>query len=138
VGQRKTLERYLRYLRENAGAESPGHREAIRAEFAERWVEAAVAKQLSYRVATLQARGLVPNYEASISKVFTSELSQRVARTAMKALGPMGMVLAGGRVPFDGHVPGAYMGSVSSTIAGGTSEIQRNIVATRGLGLPRG
>jgi alkylation response protein AidB-like acyl-CoA dehydrogenase len=86
----------------------------------------------------MQAAGLVPNYEASISKLFTSELGQRVSRTAMKAIGPYGMLTAGSHAPFGGTIPNGYMGGLSGTIAGGTSEIQRNIVATRGLGLPRG
>jgi alkylation response protein AidB-like acyl-CoA dehydrogenase len=86
----------------------------------------------------MQAKGMVPNYEASISKLFSSELGQRISRTALKAIGPYGMLMAEGKAPFKGNLASSYVSSVSGTIAGGTSEIQRNIVATRGLGLPRG
>ena len=90
---------------------------------------------LSHRIISIQESGNVPNYEASIAKLFTSELNHRMARTAMHVLG------------LDGQAPRnsvqtrwmqTYSRSVSATIAGGTSEIQRNIVATRGLGLRRG
>jgi len=54
-----------------------------------------VAKMLSYRVITMQARGLVPNYEASMTKLFSSELGQRIARTAMKVTGLYGQLSVG-------------------------------------------
>jgi alkylation response protein AidB-like acyl-CoA dehydrogenase len=92
---------------------------------------------LSYRVISIQAAGRVPNHEASIAKLFNTELSQRIARTAMKLLGTSAL-LTGREAPMKGRAPGSYLQTVSSTIAGGTSEIQRNIIATRGLGLPRG
>jgi alkylation response protein AidB-like acyl-CoA dehydrogenase len=91
---------------------------------------------LSYRVITIQAEGRVPNHEASIAKLFNTELSQRIARTAMKMTGTSGQLL-GREAPMRGRAAQSYMQTVSSTIAGGTSEVQRNIVATRGLGLPR-
>ena len=86
---------------------------------------------LSYRVVTMQAKGLVPNYEASMTKLFASELSQRIARTAMKVTGLYGQLLRGqrarrGQRPLRQHVHA----DLASTIAGGTSEIQRNIIAT--------
>ena len=91
---------------------------------------------LSYRVITIQAEGRVPNHEASIAKLFNTELSQRIARTAMKAIGTHAILL-GRDAPMRGRAPQSYLQTVASTIAGGTSEVQRNIVATRGLGLPR-
>ncbi len=133
VGQRQTLEYYLRHIRENCLAS-----EAVRTEFADRWIEAASAKMLSYRVITIQAEGRVPNHEASIAKLFNTELSQRIARSAMKALGLHGQLTGREEAPMRGRVPGSYMATVASTIAGGTSEVQRGIIATRGLGLPRG
>ena len=74
-----------------------------------------------------------------MSKMFGSELQQRMARRGINMLG-----LFGGLRPESKHAPLGgefcryYMSSVSLTIAAGTSEIQRNIIATRGLGLPRG
>jgi alkylation response protein AidB-like acyl-CoA dehydrogenase len=132
VGQRQTLEFYLRHVRK-AGAKD----HYVRSEFADRWIEAATAKMLSYRVITLQAEGRVPNYEASIAKLFNTELSQRIARTALKSLGTAGLLSDRETAPMKGRAAASYLASVAATIAGGTSEVQRNIVATRGLGLPR-
>ena len=53
----------------------------------ERYVEAEVARLMAYRVAWMQSQGMVPNREASMSKVFGSETFQRVADTGMKVLG---------------------------------------------------
>ena len=134
VGQRQTLEYYLRYWKKERStvAASP----SARSEFTDRWIEASTAKMLSYRVITIQNEGRVPNHEASIAKLFNTELSQRIARTAMKMIGTHGQLL-GSEGPLKGRAPASYLQTVASTIAGGTSEVQRNIVATRGLGLPR-
>jgi len=112
---------------------------AARLELADRAVEAAVAVQLAHRVVSLQARGLVPNYEASMNKLFATELAQRITRTAMRMLGLFGLLEEGSAwAPLNGRYPRMYKMSVGSTIAGGTSEVQRTIIATRGVGLPRG
>ena len=109
----------------------------VRLELADRMVEAQMALMLSFRVAHLQNKGMVPNHEASMGKLFSSELSQRIARTQMKIIGLYGLLTGGERAPNRGRYATGYLGAVSSTIAGGTSEIQRNIIAQRGLGLPR-
>jgi alkylation response protein AidB-like acyl-CoA dehydrogenase len=111
-----------------------------RADFADRYIEASVAKTLSQRVISMQARGQIPNYEASMTKVFSTEFTQRIARTATKLLGAYGGIRdrEGAYSQMRGRWATMYLSSVSATIGGGTSEIQRNVIATRGLGLPRG
>ncbi len=135
VAHRQTLERYCDYWRDHQDRVS--NPESVREALTERWIEAATAKMLSYRVIGMQAAGEIPNAEASIAKMFSTELSQRIARTAIKILGTAGQLSGGEQAPFEGRLGAGYVASPSATIAGGTSEIQRNIIATRGLGLPR-
>jgi len=112
---------------------------SLSTEIADRWIETEISIALSYRVATMQAKGLIPNQEASITKLFGSELGQRIARTAMHAAGAYGVLDVGTpRAPLDGRLQSWYRIAVGSTLAGGTSEIQRSVIAQRGLGLPRG
>ena len=138
VGLNHALNELVKYARENAasGVSRSGYLASIKAELADRFVEALVARLMSYRVVTMQAKGLIPNHEASMTKLFASELNQRIARTGIKVLGLYGQ-LYGSDAPMKGRYESTYMTSLASTIAGGTSEIQRNIIATRGLGLPR-
>lgn len=99
-------------------------------------IEIEVAKLLSYKVAWMQSAGLIPNYEASVAKTFSTEMQQRLANTAVHVLGPYGL-LAGECAPLDGSVGYSYLWTVGPTIYAGSNEIQRNIIAQRGLGLPR-
>ena len=110
----------------------------LRAELAERAVEAAIGRLISYRLISIQKRGGVPNYEASMNKNFGAEVNQRIAGTGMKLLGMMGgLSHRDDLAPIKGRIQHAYQTTVASTIAAGTSEINRNVIATRGLGLPR-
>ena len=111
-----------------------------RIELADRLIEANVLMAFSTRIAGMQAAGLIPNKEASASKLIGSEWAQRLAQTAMKVVGLYGLS-HDERVSYLPEAAGysrSYVGAVSHTIGGGTSEVQRNIIATRGLGLPRG
>ncbi len=135
LGGNAANRRDLEDLVEVAKARPGGLDSQHRSELADRQVEVEVTRLLSLRIIGIQESGGVPNHEASIAKLFTSELSQRLARTAVRILG------MDGQAPTDGTKTKwsqAYLRTVSATIAGGTSEIQRNIIATRGLGLPRG
>ncbi len=138
VGIRKQLESIIRFTKEHPELAVGKGKHATQMALADRWIESLVAKMMSYRVVSMQNAGLIPNHEASMCKLFTSEMGQRIAALGMKMTGMYGMITGGhpayaaaGRYGF------GYEAAVSSTIAGGTSEIQRNIMAQRGLGLPR-
>ena len=139
AGARRTLDALTRYVKETERGGAPlGKDPNVRKKLAQRYVETEVSRWLSYRVAWMQSQGQIPNAEASMSKMYGTELTQRVARTGMEILGMAGQLSEGSKwAPLYGHVQQAYLMSTSSTIAAGTSEIQRNIIAQRGLGLPR-
>ena len=130
-----------------AGLRMSGLHPTVRAELAERAIEASAARLMSYRVISMQNRGLVPNHEAAAVKLYAAEVNQRTTNTAIKLAGLFGQLMRGDRenangaatrwAPNKGRFPRAYLGAVASTIAGGTSEINRMTIATRGLGLPR-
>ncbi|MFN0148035.1 MAG: acyl-CoA dehydrogenase family protein [Dehalococcoidia bacterium] len=109
---------------------------ALRSQLAELALELEVGRLMCYRVAWMQSAGQVPNAEASSAKIFGTEWSQRMMAVAMRLLGLEGAASAEGS-PLASTVRFGYLNAVSRTIAGGTSEVQRNIIATRGLGLPR-
>jgi alkylation response protein AidB-like acyl-CoA dehydrogenase len=140
VGQRLQVEGLVNFAREHTKDHQSviDRQPAVRVELADRLLETHVAMMLSYRVVSMQNRGLVPNYEASMTKLYASELGQRIARTGMKVAGLYGQAMPGSEwAPARGRYGMSYIASLGTTIAGGTSEIQRGIIATRGLGLPR-
>jgi alkylation response protein AidB-like acyl-CoA dehydrogenase len=104
------------------------------------FIESEVQFNFSFRIISMQNAGMIPNYEASTAKMFASELRQRLARTGTKVFGLNSNIWDGDSdyAPLGAKFTRTYVSSVSGTIAGGTSEIQRNVIATRGLGLPRG
>ena len=110
----------------------------VRTKLAELILETEVAKSLSYRTAWLQQQGKVPSYEASIIKVFATEMAQRVYNTGMGILGLRGALEPDSKwAVLKGRIEKEHLLNVAPTIYSGTNEIQRNIIATRGLGLPR-
>jgi len=139
AANRRTLEdlaAYLRDSRSNGGTTTDAP--WIRNRLADLWVETEASRWLSYRVAAMQQRGLVPNYEASIVKVLATESSQRIYNFGTKALGLYGQLTTGSRwARLKGTIENGYLFSVSPTIYSGSNEIQRNVIATRGLRLPR-
>lgn len=94
---------------------------------------------LNYRVAWMIERGLVPNAEASAQKILASELSQQITDQALQFIGPYGQLRRSSpHAPAQGLMLQAWLLSVMQRFGGGTNEIQRDIIAQRGLGLPRG
>jgi alkylation response protein AidB-like acyl-CoA dehydrogenase len=94
-------------------------------------------RAMSYRSISLAARTGVPGAEASIIRLFFSELVQRLDVLAMDVLGPAGVEACGGEEGTPGRWTEMYLVGLSQTIGGGTKDIQRNIIGDRFLGLPR-
>jgi len=136
VGARRSLNHLLATVKADPLLRDRLKDRAIREELAQRYIETEVMYQFSLRIISMQNRGELPNDEASMSKLYASELTQRIAATAMRVLGTTGNLLDAGRPT--NTIPRHYLGAVPATIRGGTSEVQRNVIATRGLGLPRG
>ncbi len=140
AGGMRTLEMLTDFCKEaTLGGTSLIKRPGVREKLAELAIEHEVGRYISYRVSWMQASGKIPNYEASMSKLYGSELTQRLGQAGVNIMGLYGTLYEGSRwAPLEAKMQVLYLSSVSATIAAGTSEVQRNIMATRGLGLPRG
>ena len=130
------VERLVAAARDDASL--VGRNPAARYELADRWIEIQVGFNVSYRVPQLQAQGVIADQEAAESKLYGAELTQRVANTGMHLLGLAAQTTPGSRYArLAGAFSQEYLKASTATIVGGTSEIQRNMIAQRGLGLPR-
>ena len=115
---------------------------AVRYALADLAVEVKIAWLLNYRAAWMLERGMdVSSKEVPMAKLCLTELLERFANTAIDILGQSGQLESWGLeqrwVPLKGGIAREYRDSRELQIGGGTSEIQRNIIAIRGLGLPR-
>ena len=96
-----------------------------------------IAYMLFWRVASMLDNAQDPSVTSSVLKVVSTEMARDLAEIAMQILGPYGHLTQDSEwTPLRGLVSRGYLDAISATIGAGTSEIQRNIIATRGLGLP--
>jgi len=110
----------------------------VRAKLAQTAIEIEVARYISYSVASLQQAGKPFGNAASTGKVFGTELGLRIQNVGMQILGLYAQVHKGSKhAQLGGKYTHEYLSSIASLFGAGTSEIQRTIIATRGLGLPR-
>jgi len=134
----RNFEQLVEYARERQqDGRTPGKDPLVRSRLTELAIEVEILRCLIYRHAWLRDRGVVPNYEASMIKVFSSELGQRLSRCGTEMLGLYGQLQEGSKwAPLNGRIEHECRSSTHVSIFGGTSEVMRNVIATRGLGLP--
>jgi alkylation response protein AidB-like acyl-CoA dehydrogenase len=136
VGQfRRLLDDLERAVRDGCSGRRNG---TTRATLAQSEIDLQIGRLITLDVVTKYARGLVPDMEASMVKLFMTEAFQRLGDAARRLTGlPGDLVPQEPRAPLGGRIANTVVASTTGTIMGGTSEIQRTIIATRGLGLPR-
>ncbi|HET8575835.1 MAG TPA: acyl-CoA dehydrogenase family protein [Methylomirabilota bacterium] len=110
----------------------------IRQRLAQAWIDAEALRLSNLRILTRLLRGEPPGPEGSASKLLFSETWQRLLELGLELQGPYAALWQGsGRAVAEGWWQFRHLRSRGDTIAGGTSEIMRNILAERVLGLPK-
>src|SRR5438270_2884293 len=111
----------------------------VRSRIAQLATQAEVARALGLRFVAKSAKGgAAPTVEASQYKLFATEFSKRLADASMDLAGPGSQLRVGTEdAPMKGRAESTYRYTVLDTIGGGTSEVQKNIIARRKLGLPK-
>lgn len=134
AGLERDFQELVDYLKENNRGKEP----LVRQKLADLATDIEAARLLALRVAWMLNSGRIPNYEAAMLKMVAAETEQKFVNTAMQILGPYGQLREGSnRAPLHGKIELGYRNSLENLITRGTSEILRNVIAQRGLGLPR-
>lgn len=136
----RTLAELITYCKETRlNGETLSHNPIVRHKLADLAADIEVLRMFNYRTAWMVDKGLVPNYEASALKIVNTEVIQRLVDEGMQIVGLYGQLDKDDkRAPLRGRLERLYRNSPVGRFGGGTNEVQRNIVAQRGLGLPRG
>jgi len=133
MGNYPLFDAIVQFTKENKLSQEP----VIRDKLAQLRIEFEVGRLLIYRVALVMDEGRAPNREAAMSKAYSTAFEQRLAKAAMEILGPYGQLLSDSKLaPIRGLAVHSYLASKGYSLQAGTSEILKNVLATRGLGLP--
>jgi len=133
-GLKRDFSSILKYLKDKKLLDNPAYRQ----KYAEIAIEIEAARLLALRTAWMLDKGTIPNYEAAMLKMVVSEVEQDLINTTMQLLGHYGELRKGvAEAPLDGFIEHKYRDSLEELVTRGTSEIMKNIIAQRGLKLPR-
>jgi len=137
-GFKRTFEELVQWARETRrDGEALTDEPLIRDKLADIAIDIDVAYMFFWQTAWMLDKGLIPNIEASVLKLVATELSRKLANTAVDVMGPYGELERGAKwAPLGGRMCTGYLDCISALVGAGTSEIQRSIIAIRGLGLP--
>jgi alkylation response protein AidB-like acyl-CoA dehydrogenase len=135
---RRSLEQLVTLVREHPSTQGFLKDPVVRQRLAQAHIEVELLRLAGYRSLTTLLRTGHPGEASSLEKVLGSETDQRLRDLAMSLVGPYAGLRDGEHAPCNGDLARAYLYARGLTIMGGTSEIQRNVIAQRILGLPRG
>ncbi len=127
----------LDQLVEYAKSSGKGKDPIIRQKLAQLNIEAEIARLSALRIPWMLDRKVSPTSEAAMLKVVFADLDQRIVNTGLQILGPLGQLREDSKwAQLKGDFEYRYTRSLQDLITRGTCEVMKNIVATRGLGLP--
>ena len=129
----QTLDWLTTTVRDRGRASDP----RVRQQVAELATKAAIVRYAGLRTLSDSLRGRMNPHLSAAMKLVTTQLTQEFSETAMEVLGPWAALMDDPHAPSNGRWAKQWLGDRAMTIAGGTSEVQRNIIAQRILGLPR-
>jgi alkylation response protein AidB-like acyl-CoA dehydrogenase len=139
LAQAARFERAVAQLAGLARDRGAGADPSVRQQVAQAQIEAHVFRLIGLRSLTSAQHGQAPGPEASVTKLYWSEMDKRIQETALGVQGPYGALAPDSLFAVeDGRWQYGWMWAQAETIYAGSSEIQRNIIAERVLGLPRG
>jgi len=134
----RQLEDLVKYCNETkVGGKLLSQDPVIRNRLADVACEIEANRTLAYHIADLQDRNQMALFDASAIKVYSSELWERVAALAADILGAYGQVKTSKWAPMGGGWENNLNSCLITSIAAGTNEIQKNVIAWVGLGMPR-
>jgi alkylation response protein AidB-like acyl-CoA dehydrogenase len=114
------------------------HDSSVRQDVAAFVARSRIQRYLGYAVATKAAQGTIGAADAPMTKIWFSELNLDLSEYTMRLEGPRGALVQGDVLAVDGgYWQDSFLYARALTIAGGSNEIMRNLIAERGLGLPR-
>ncbi len=138
-GFKRILEEFIGYVKQSERDGSPlAGQASVKKQLALISTKLEIAYMFFWRTAEKLDKGESTSVEASALKLICTEISRLLANAATDILGPYGLLMMNSKwAPFRGMAPRGYLDCISATIGAGSSEIMRNIIAMRGLGLPR-
>jgi alkylation response protein AidB-like acyl-CoA dehydrogenase len=138
AGIERAFDRFTEHVRTAVVAGKPLRNDpVVRDRIGALAAEIEVARQFQIRNSRLIEQGKVPIHEAAMGKVFSSELQERLGETALDILGTGGLLSEDAPTAPLGEMEQLLRHAIMGMIGGGTNEIQRNVIALRGLDLPR-
>jgi len=139
VSARSVVDELVQYANETENDGKPlAEAPFVRQHLAQLAIETSIRRLYGYRTGWLMRKGVIPEVEAAIAKVWGNELDQRIGDIGTQILGLYGQLEPGSRwAPLRGSIEHLHRFAVHLTYGAGSHELMRSLIATRGMGLPR-
>lgn len=139
VNTKRVLDQLIQYVKEtNLNGKPLAKDPFVRQSIAQLAIEVNLKRLHSYRAAWLESKGVAPLVEAAEIKIWGHELDQRVAKAGMEIMGLYSQLEPGSKwAPLKGLIEHLYRFAIHLSYGGGSHELMRTVIATRGMGLPR-